>query len=169
MNHPATTTPNINTDPIEVAARVLAKATLLDSRMPTCDEAVIAAWAEVFDGQGIYLHEALQAVRDFYRGQPRDRLMPGDVIARVKAMPLGSTSSDERIRAWLWASAQYPFSPAIRDATGIDVPRWDDTPTELTKAAEIVDWARTRNIAWVREHLDDLIDAIRAKPPSDRF
>lgn len=165
MNQPAVINPN--TDAVSIATRVLAKASLLDSRMPVEDETVIAAWAEVFEGQAIWLHEALEAVKDFYREQTRDRIMPADVLTRIAAMPLGSNSSDERIKAWLWTWAQHPFALVIQDKSGVETPRWDDPPAGLDNAA-VKSWAVRGNIAWMREHLAELIDGIRAEKPSDR-
>src|SRR5574338_215388 len=73
----------------DIAGRVLAYAKLLDGRMPQADPGVLKAWTQVFDGQPVFLEESLQAVTEHYRQENAPRIMPGDIIGRIRRMPIG--------------------------------------------------------------------------------
>ncbi|OZD05118.1 hypothetical protein CH275_12165 [Rhodococcus sp. 06-235-1A] len=147
-------------DAIDIAADVLAKAALLDYRMPRRDDGVTAAWAEIFVDEPIWIKEALEAVAIHYKKPDPTRLMPGTVLAIVAAIPIGPDSSDERVDSWLLGCAQHPYSFAIEEHTGVKTPRWDDTPAGFDTAAAKA-WATNGNIVWVREHRDELAQGLR--------
>lgn len=81
---------------VTLAATVaLAKARLLDGRMPSPDPAVIAAWAEAFYRTRVTREEAAAAVIQHYR-QPAPRpLMPGDVLDLVHSKRRTQAAHDD--------------------------------------------------------------------------
>lgn len=147
----------------DIAAAVLAKASLLDYRMPKRDDAVADAWAEVFTGQPVWLPEALHAVAVHYRQHEAPRLMPGHILKIVASLPLGADSSDERINHWLGTCARNPYSLAVEDRTGITPPQWE-APAGLT-VSEGIDWASQQYRAWLLEHRAELAHAVRTHTP----
>jgi hypothetical protein len=68
--------------PFETAVVILGKASLFDSRIPQADKAVAQAWAEALGD--INTRDAVQAVIDHYNEPSPDRIVPGDVRARVR-------------------------------------------------------------------------------------
>ncbi|WP_433662534.1 hypothetical protein ACQPW1_10470 [Nocardia sp. CA-128927] len=109
----------MNTRHIEAATTAYAAAEALDPAMPPADEMRLAAWADLFSDDDIGPTEALRAVRDYYRQPQRWPIKPGDIIDRVKRMPI--TSSPERISAFIDRWSDYPYSDAIERITGM---RW---------------------------------------------
>ncbi|MFC9769328.1 hypothetical protein, partial [Rhodococcus jostii] len=74
-------------DATHIAQIVLAKAKAIDPRMPQPDRVVLAAWADVFEGQKVWAREALDAVSEHYRAEDAPRLMPGHVLAYCRRQP----------------------------------------------------------------------------------
>jgi hypothetical protein len=131
---------------IDIAKAVLAKAKAIDPRMPQPDRVVLAAWADVFRGQSVWLTEALDGVSEHYRAENPNRLMPGDVIGYCKRQPVWS-SRDHAI-AFLDIWSRHPYSPVIEDFTGIRPPEIDD---------------RGAYRDWVEAHRERLVDALIAR------
>ncbi|MDJ0403938.1 hypothetical protein QNA23_10635 [Rhodococcus erythropolis] len=148
---------------VAIAAAVLAKAALIDYRMPKPDDAVIEVWAEVFAGQQVWLAEAIDAVAVHYRQPEAPRLMPGHILKIVASLPLGANSSDDRINHWLGQCSRNPYSLAVEDRTGIAPPQWEP-PTGLT-IAESTDWASQQYRAWLLDNRDRLAHAVRTHTP----
>lgn len=124
----------------DIAGRVLAYAKLLDGRMPQADPGVLKAWTQVFDGQPVFLEESLQAVTEHYRQENAPRIMPGDIIGRIRRMPIGPQSSTERIDHEINKWANRPWSPALATLTGVDIP--DDVRETPDAYRQWVDWHR---------------------------
>lgn len=148
---------------VAIAAAVLAKAALIDYRMPKPDDAVIEVWAEVFCGQPVWLAEAIDAVAVHYRQPAAPRLMPGHILKIVATIPLGATSSDDRINHWLGQCSRNPYSLAVEDRTGIPTPQWE-APPDLS-GADATAWACKQHHSWLLEHRDELAHAIRTHTP----
>ncbi|RDI65710.1 hypothetical protein [Nocardia pseudobrasiliensis] len=102
---------------IEAATTAYAAAEALDPQMPAADLIRLQAWADLFVDDNIGPAEALAAVKDFYRQPQRFPIKPGDIIARVRRMPV--TSSPERIRAFIDRWSDHPYSDAISRITGM--------------------------------------------------
>lgn len=132
----------------EIASFVLAKAAVLDHRTPQPDELVVEAWAESFVGQPVWMAEALRAVTEHYRQPDPSRLMPGDVLARTRAMQPGPDSSDERLHDFVDTLIRHPFSPLVQQV-GVPVHTFggDDEAEQVR--------------AWITEHRTDLVESIR--------
>ncbi|MFI8976848.1 hypothetical protein ACIGO9_28475 [Nocardia asteroides] len=107
----------MSSDHVEAASTAYALASLLDHQLPEPTELRLRAWAELFNGQGITAADAVAAVKAYYRKPGQYPIKPGDIIDGVRRMP--STSTPERIRAYIERWADYPYSPAIARVTGM--------------------------------------------------
>ena len=152
-------------DTTRIAQAVLAKAKAIDPHMPKSDRIVLAAWADVFEGQKIWAREALDAVSEHYRDPEAPRLMPGHVLAYCRDLP--PWSSHEHAQEFLTHWAGYPYSDTIERYTGIQWPEVTP-PDDMDLKAERAWLAETR-LKWVQENLGLLTGAIlsqRYNPPA---
>lgn len=113
---------------IEIATKVIAKAKIVDTRfrVGATDEAQAAqimGWAEIFDGQPVWLTEALDAVLDHYRKRNAFPIMPGDVIAYCEQQP--ATSSPEHVAWIINLHIKHPWSSRIQELVGREIPELD--------------------------------------------
>lgn len=69
-----------------IAARTLAKIAANDPRCVKPSEAVVQAWSEHFDAEGIFEHDALQAVTAIYRVRPERPPLAGDIVTKAKEL-----------------------------------------------------------------------------------
>ncbi|MBF6085134.1 hypothetical protein IU485_27560 [Nocardia cyriacigeorgica] len=147
---------------VAAAAQAYAVAAALDPRIPDPDQARLQAWAAVFDGEDVWPAEAVEAVKAHYRRRNAFPVLPGDIIAAIKAMP--PNSSRDRLRAFIARWADYPYSGQIQRVTGMD---WQ--PTYPTPPGIHGDPAAERAYhvaelqAWVRDHWNDILRAGMAR------
>lgn len=102
---------------IEAATTAYAAAEAFDPQMPPADAVRLRAWADLFADDDIGPTEGLNAVKDYYRQPQRWPIKAGDIIDRVKKMPV--TSSPERISAFIDRWSEHPYSNAIERLTGM--------------------------------------------------
>lgn len=147
------------TNHLDIAGMVLAKAALLDHRIdPTKD--AIRAWAECFDlAADIWPRESLDAVCAHYSQRNPFQIMPGDVIDYCRRQP--AWSSREHAVDFLDKWANHPYATVIEAYTGIAPPEID-VPDGLGFREEKAFRAEHLR-AWMREHLDELADALLAR------
>jgi len=138
-----TTPPDVLRIVTQAAATALAKARLLDGRMPVAGPATVAAWAEIFLRTRVTPAEAAQAVAAYYAQPQPWPIMPGDVLDLVhSARRTQAERADvERTRAELVARRadptprpkRYDFIDAAELAAELAghklpaVPRWPET------------------------------------------
>lgn len=105
----------------EATAAALAKARLLDGRMPVAGPATVAAWAEIFVRTCVTPTEAAQAVAAYYAQPQPWPIMPGDVLDLVhSARRTQAERADvQRTRAELAARRADP-PPRPQRYDGID-------------------------------------------------
>ncbi|MGW4240989.1 hypothetical protein [Nocardia sp. NPDC004722] len=103
---------------IEAATTAYAAAEAFDPQMPPADAVRLRAWADLFADDDIGPAEAVTAVKDYYRGAQRWPIKAGDIVDRVKKMPV--TSSPERISAFIDRWSEHPYSDAIQRLTGMN-------------------------------------------------
>ena len=154
---------------VDIASAVLGLASILDPRIPDPDEngLRVQAWADCFEGQGVYPSEALEAVRIHYRKPNSFPIKPGDVIAAIAAMPINS--SPERLRAFMNKWSNYPYSTVIQELTGTSWTPSYPTPEGIhgdVEAEKAYHKAEFRE--WLRENGNELIRAAmnNPKPPA---
>jgi hypothetical protein len=140
---------------IEIAGKVLARAALLDSRIRDSDE-IILAWARCFQGQKVWLEEALAAVDHHYQHANPFPLFPGDVIAYCAQCPVYSSADHARHFLEFWA--QEPYSETIEAHTGIRPPEIaipDYVPPSDERQFRVEHLTR-----WVAANRDQLVAAV---------
>ncbi|WP_016691457.1 hypothetical protein [Rhodococcus rhodochrous] len=112
-----------------IAAAVVTEAGMIDYRIrrdldgPDKINGQIEAWARVFRDQPVWPHEAQQAVLAHYRKPNPFQIMPGDVIEYCRQQPI--TSSPEHV-AWFYEmQSAHPWSRAIQELLGREIPELD--------------------------------------------
>lgn len=149
-----------------VARKVLALAAVLDPRIPDPDAAGlrVQAWADCFRGaRDVFEAEALEAVRRHYSKPNPFPIAPGDVIATIKTMPIGS--SRERTMAFIARWADYPYSPAIEQLTGMRFTPTYPTPEGIHGNVEAErEFHKQELREWIRAHGEQLVQAALANP-----
>lgn len=140
---------------IAIAGSVLKEARHFDRNTPVDKDAVIA-WGRIFEGQQIWPNEALDAVRNHFRQEVTYPLKPGDVLAYCKRQPVWSSPEHASWALDMWA--QYPYSTAIVDYTGIQPPEFQ--APERIPDSEIRAWLVERLAEWGNANRDELINAI---------
>lgn len=122
---------NVSEQSIRIAAAVIAKAQIMDHRMrqgnDTTDlDAQILAWAECFEGQPVWPHEALDAVAAHYRKPNPFPIMPGDVLTYCATQP--PHSSLEHVQDFIDEWRRFPASTILSELSGVPLPDdlWDE-------------------------------------------
>lgn len=145
---------------ITIAGEVLELASQLDRKIAAAaDAAMIKAWAQCFQVQGVWPTEAREAVFHHYAQPNAFSLMPGDVIAYCARQPVHS--SPEHASDFLDAWARHPYSDAIEAHTGIRPP--------FIAVPDSVDAAEERRLRvdvierWVCENRAQLVDAVMVR------
>lgn len=146
-----------------VAQRALALAAILDSRIPDYDPARVKAWADCFVGEDVFEAEALAAVRAHYKRPNAFPILPGDIIAAVRHMPINS--SPERVMAFIQKWSAYPYSDSIQKLTGLDWRPTYPTPAGIHgDAAKEREWHIAEMRAWIRGNATQLVQAALDNP-----
>nr|WP_296764144.1 hypothetical protein [Rhodococcus sp. (in: high G+C Gram-positive bacteria)] len=142
----------------EVATRVLALAAMVDRRIPAYDPGAVQAWAFMFEGQGVFVDEAREAVRAHYRKPNAFPIQPGDVIDHCRKMPVNS--SRERLAAEITKWSQYPYSGRVQELTGM---AWEPTFPAPDGVHGDVDaereFHRNELRQWIQNNGEHLLDA----------
>ncbi|MEU2106448.1 hypothetical protein [Nocardia sp. NPDC019255] len=140
---------------VSIAGEVLERAALLDPRIKV-EPAVIEAWADMFDGQKIWLTEALAAVKHHYLKTNPFPIMPGDVVAFCAEQPV--YSSRDHAGEFLTVWSREPYSGVIEAHTGIQPPEIaipDSLPRDQHRA-----FLADHLAAWVEANRERLVTAI---------
>lgn len=140
---------------IKIAGRVLEEVSLLDTRIRV-SEPVVLAWSRCFEGQDVFLEEAMDAVHRHYQKNNPYPIMPGDVISHCASCP--PWSSAQHASAFLDTWAQYPYSTTIADYTGMQAAPL--TAPDGLSSDEARKWLIARIAKWVNENRDALIAAL---------
>ncbi|OOL32609.1 hypothetical protein GQ85_06400 [Rhodococcus rhodochrous] len=143
---------------VRIAGTVLNEAAAIDHRIRkniTTTKQLqdqIAAWGRVFEKNGkVWPLEALDAVAEHYAKPDAFPIMPGDVIAYCNRQPV--TSSPEHVSWFLDVWAQHPWSTAIEQLVGRDVPELSADSYEVADKQRLVELRRQ----YISEHRSELI------------
>ena len=146
---------------IAIATRVLSAAKMVDYRMRLNstledDQAQIATWAEMFDGEPVWPSEAMGAVKAHYAKSNAFPLMPGDVIEHCKRQPV--TSSPEHVSWFLDRWAQHPWSTAIEELVGKPIPGLEPDSNDVRDKPRLIEQRRV----FIDKHRAYFVDQIMA-------
>lgn len=143
-----------------LAGEVLDLASRLDVRIREAAisalDAMVAAWAQCFDGQNVWLSEARDAVIFHYSKSNAFPIMPGDVIAFCARCPV--YSSREHASDFLTFWAAHPYSDAIEAHTGVRPPQFN-VPEGMSFTDER-QFLAERLARWVGDNRRELVDAV---------
>jgi hypothetical protein len=139
----------------KIAGDVLSRAALLDPRI-NVELPVIEAWADLFEGQKVWMDEALKAVNLHYSKPNPFPIMPGDIIAFCANCAPGSSADHANDFLDYWCD--YPYAEAIEEVSGIAPPTFT-VPDGLTLNERRQHLVKQLT-AWVDENRARLVEAI---------